>query len=336
MEPLPSISVIIPTLNAASVLRLCLDSIASQDYPREKVEIVVADGGSKDSTLDIAHEFGCIIVPNPLVTAEGGKAVGVKSAKNDILAFIDSDNILPDRDWMRRMVEPFSDPRVIGSEPLYYTYRKQDPYITRYCALLGMNDPICLFLGNYDRYSYITNKWTGLNIKQEDRGNYILLELEEKALPTIGANGFMVRRDALLETSVGDYLFDIDAIYELVTRGKDRFAKVKVGIVHLYSKTASNFMRKQRRRIRDYAYYQKLNIRKYPWSSLNERLLYFVLSTVFIVPLLVQMTIGYSRKRDRAWLFHLPACWITLLVYVLGTVQNKLSPGIEDRSGWKQ
>ena len=37
---------------------------------------------------------------------------------------------------------------------------RDDGYITCYCALLGMNDPICLFFGNYDRFNLITNKWT--------------------------------------------------------------------------------------------------------------------------------------------------------------------------------
>ncbi|MBI4743983.1 MAG: glycosyltransferase [Actinobacteria bacterium] len=84
------------------------------------------------------------IVPNNLKTGEAGKAVGVKAAKNEIIALIDSDNILPCDDWLKRMVEPFEDKEIIASEPIKYTYRKEDSFITRYCALMGMNDPLCL------------------------------------------------------------------------------------------------------------------------------------------------------------------------------------------------
>lgn len=70
------------------------------------------------------------------------------------------------------MVEPFEDPEITGFEPLYYTYRKEDGFITRYCALLGMNDPLCLFLGNYDRYSALTGKRTEMPHKEEDKGGY--------------------------------------------------------------------------------------------------------------------------------------------------------------------
>lgn len=41
----PSISILIPTLNAASVLEGCLKSIVKQNYPKEKIEIIIADGG---------------------------------------------------------------------------------------------------------------------------------------------------------------------------------------------------------------------------------------------------------------------------------------------------
>ncbi len=38
-----------------------------------------------------------------LKTGDAGKAAGVKHAKNEIIALIDSDNILPSRDWLSRM-----------------------------------------------------------------------------------------------------------------------------------------------------------------------------------------------------------------------------------------
>jgi glycosyltransferase involved in cell wall biosynthesis len=161
-----------------------------------------------------------------------GKAVGVKQASGEIIALIDSDNILPEQDWLARMTAPFSDPEIAGSEPLYYTERREDGYITRYCALMGMNDPLCLFTGNYDRVNLITGKWTELPLVVEDVGGYISVELNEKMLPTIGANGFLVRRESLTKhCSISDYLFDVDVVYKLVSHVHSRFAKVKTEIL---------------------------------------------------------------------------------------------------------
>jgi glycosyltransferase involved in cell wall biosynthesis len=330
----PSISIITPTYNSAKTLADCLESIKNQDY-RGDIEIIIADGGSTDSTLEIARKYTDNIYPNPLKTGEAGKAAGVKHATNEIIALIDSDNILPSRDWLSRMTEPFQDREIAGTEPLYYTYRKEDGYITRYCAMLGMNDPLCLFLGNYDRMCMVTGKWTEMPVIQEDKGNYLKIELDDKKLPTIGANGFLVRRDALMGCSIGDYLFDIDIVYELITQRKNKFAKVKVGIVHLFSGDVFTFIKKQRRRIKDYAYYKEQKLRKYPWGSLGKmKLLKFIVYTIIILPLVSQLLRGYWQKQDRAWWFHIPACWITLNVYGFGAVRNMIHTAEEDRSRW--
>ena len=201
------LSIVIPSLNSEKTLGTCLGAIRSQSLPRESYEIVVADAGSSDRTLEIAREFEVdTIVPNPLKTGEAGKAAGIKAAKGDVIALVDSDNILPDPGWIERMLAPFSDPEIIASEPLEYTWRKEDPALTRYFALLGMNDPICLFTGNYDRVSAVTGKWTELSVFEEDKGGYLKLKLAASSLPTIGANGFVFRRillDGLLNHQNG-------------------------------------------------------------------------------------------------------------------------------------
>ena len=82
-----SISIITPTYNSAKTLISCLDSIKYQDYKGD-IEIIIADGGSTDSTLEIAQKYTDKIYPNPLKTGEAGKAAGVKQAKNEIIALM--------------------------------------------------------------------------------------------------------------------------------------------------------------------------------------------------------------------------------------------------------
>ena len=339
----PVISVVIPTLNSERTLKECLRSICSQDYPAEKIEIIIADGGSTDSTRDIVRlvqsdsAVRMAVVPNALKTGEAGKAAGLKSAKGELVAFIDSDNILPDKGWLKRMVEPFADSEVAGAEPLEYVCRSNDGYITRYCAFLGMNDPLCLFLGNYDRYSALTGKWTGMPYFAEDMGPWFKLKLDPRRFPTMGANGFIIRREALGWCQPGDYLFDIDIICELLlTRPGMRFAKVKTGIIHVFSGDIRTFIRKQKRRLRDYRHYNRLGLRKYPWKSVDKAgVLKFVLSCVTVVPLLSQSARGYMRRPNSAWLFHPVACWLTLIVYGFGTLTGFLGGELK-REGWSQ
>ena len=211
LSNLPSVSFLIPTLNAASVLEECLKRISQQDYPKNKIEVIVADGGSIDKTLALAKKYKAKIYPNPLKTGEAGKAVAFKKAKGELVALIDSDNYLPDKNWLKKMVEPFTDKEIIGSEPWEFTYRKKDGFIDRYCALMGLNDPLCYFLGNYDRQNILSGKWNGLPVEQEDKGGWLKVNLVPPMIPTIGANGTILRREPFLKSGlIGDYLFDID------------------------------------------------------------------------------------------------------------------------------
>jgi len=341
----PSISIIIPTLNSERVLEPCLESIFNQDYPRDRLEILIVDGGSTDRTIPIASAYAergeilLQVLHNRLQTAEAGKAVGVENARGEVVAFIDSDNILPDPDWLRRMVEPFQDEKILASEPLEYTYRKSDGFITRYCALLGMNDPLCLFIGNYDRYCRITGRWTDLPVVQEEREGYLLVQLDREHLPTIGANGFLIRRDALLQAGIGNYLFDIDVLADLLKTTHTIFmAKVKTGIVHLYTSDLKTFLRKQRRRIVDYFQYTHEGMRSYPWTTQQRRgLLRFVVWSLLVFPLFAQSVMGMSRKFDLCWLFHPLACWATLWIY--GTEVIRSMTGFQrklSRAQWSQ
>lgn len=64
---LPSLSIVITTLNCQSLIGDCLSRIIDQDYPRDLVEILVMDGGSDDRTRDIARGFGArVIINSPL------------------------------------------------------------------------------------------------------------------------------------------------------------------------------------------------------------------------------------------------------------------------------
>jgi glycosyltransferase involved in cell wall biosynthesis len=319
-------SFVIPTLNSSKTLEACLASIFTQDVPRTDYEVILADAGSSDQTREIAKRMGVdAIVENPLKTGEAGKTAGIKASSGDIIALVDSDNILPDTTWLSRMLAPFQECDIMATEPLEYTVRPQDPALTRYFALLGMNDPICLFTGNYDRISAITGKWTGLPVQQKDKGDYLELTLTQETLPTIGANGFLFRRELLQQATWDPYFFDIDILHQALTQGPIRVAKVKTGIVHLYCVKLKDFARKQQRRIRDFLFFAQEKQRTYPWDRQKKKgVLKFIPATILVFPLIIQAILGCIRKPDRAWLYHLPVCWITLWVYGVGLLRKAL------------
>lgn len=338
MSFVPTISVVIPTLNAERYLDECLAALRDQDYPRDRLEVLLVDAGSTDATREIAVRHGVDrILANPLRTGEAGKAVGVKAATGELVLQIDSDNVIVGRDWLRRMVAPLEDPGIVSSEALRWHYRRQDHFINRYAALTGVNDPLALYLGNYDRYSYLTGRWTDYPHRSEPREGWERVELDSRWIPTMGANGYLVRRSAFATVPVGDYLFDIDFVHDLAQSGHRTVARVDVAVRHYYCDSVRRFYRKTRRRTDDYFYFASQGQRTYPWGVHQRRgVADFVLSTVLVAPLVRDVLRGYGRKPDPAWLFHLLACPITLGVYGAGVVRGRLRPRMLDRTGWSQ
>src|SRR6516225_2983014 len=92
------LSVVIPTLNAASMLRDTLASVEAAD------EVVVADGGSSDGTKDLAVELGARVVTAP--RGRGPQlAAGVAAARGDWLLVLHADTRL-EPGWRRAKVAP--------------------------------------------------------------------------------------------------------------------------------------------------------------------------------------------------------------------------------------
>lgn len=91
MTAAASVTVVIPTLNAGTILG---DAIASVGPPeRRTARVVVADGGSSDRTADVAREFGAAFLPGPFRRSSARRA-GVEATDSEFVLFLDADQRL--------------------------------------------------------------------------------------------------------------------------------------------------------------------------------------------------------------------------------------------------
>ena len=79
------VTVIVPCLNEERFIAACLESIIQNDYPKDKLEILVVDGYSKDKTREIIKNFPVRVLNNPKVTTPAAMNIGIKNAKGDII-----------------------------------------------------------------------------------------------------------------------------------------------------------------------------------------------------------------------------------------------------------
>src|SRR4030042_5781339 len=100
---MPLVSVITVSKNSARFIEDNILSVKYQDYPR--IEHIVVDGGSTDSTVDILRKYETvrwISEPDNGVTDAFNKGIGM--ASGDILAFLNSDDVYHSRDSVRKAV----------------------------------------------------------------------------------------------------------------------------------------------------------------------------------------------------------------------------------------
>lgn len=105
------ISVIIPVRDGEGLIGNCLGSLTNLDYPKDKYEIIVADGLSTDSTAKIARSFGAKVIINKKQTVVSGRNVGFKVARGKLIAFSDVDCIM-DKNWLKNCVKYFKNKKV--------------------------------------------------------------------------------------------------------------------------------------------------------------------------------------------------------------------------------
>ena len=108
----PSVTLIVPAYDEEEVIAAKVANALALDYPRERLQIVVASDGSADATAERARAAGADLV---LDLPPGGKVAALNAAAEiatgDLLAFSDANSAWAP-DALRRLVEPFADPCV--------------------------------------------------------------------------------------------------------------------------------------------------------------------------------------------------------------------------------
>ncbi len=97
----PRISVILPVRNEAESLPRLLGELLAQEYPRDRFEILVADGRSTDRTREVvlalaaASQVSIRLVDNARQRSGAGRNAGVLASTGEVILFIDGHCSLP-------------------------------------------------------------------------------------------------------------------------------------------------------------------------------------------------------------------------------------------------
>jgi len=94
MDTYPKITVVVPIRNEQAFIAQTLQYLRDQDYPKDKLEILVVDGESDDRTVEIvsaiaAEDARVRLLNNPKRLSSAARALGASEASGEIVTFVD-------------------------------------------------------------------------------------------------------------------------------------------------------------------------------------------------------------------------------------------------------
>lgn len=290
---LPRITFAIPTFNESHRIRKCLEAICAQEYPKNLVEILIADANSTDDTTDIAKTYGAKIVINHKKLPEPGLALAYDMAEGDYMVFMAADNILFDAQWLMKMITPFMDDPV--NTILSFSKVLNDDKDNIWNKYINEDqEPFSAFVfGNYshpDKFSKVYNTKYRSN-------KYVIYKYDSKNYPLIAlAQGSILKTKLPRLSTEYD---DIAPILEIIKSDKNIAYVLRTGLYHYSYKGFSNIYKKLDFRIKNSIKTQSYNERgKYgnSWRKLK-KYLFILYAFSVILPIIDGMRLCLMKRK---------------------------------------
>lgn len=104
----PLVSVIVPCRNETAFVARCLQSILANDYPSDRMEVIVADGMSSDGTRDVLARLASSdprlrIIDNPVAATPAALNRAIAASRGEVLVRFDGHAVMPP-DYIRKCV----------------------------------------------------------------------------------------------------------------------------------------------------------------------------------------------------------------------------------------
>jgi cellulose synthase/poly-beta-1,6-N-acetylglucosamine synthase-like glycosyltransferase len=287
----PTISIIIAVRNEEVNLPTKLANLRLQDYPREKLQIVVVSDGSTDRTASILEEHGSMIKPI-LLDKSNGKAFalneGVRHATGEILVFLDARQSV-DVDALNELAWCFADPSVGAAS---------GELVLETNSTTGTSDA----LGIYWKIEKAVRK------------------LESASGSVVGVTGaiYAMRRELFTQIPLGTILDDVFVPMHVALKGKRVvFQPSAIARDSIFSDKGKEFSRKVRTLTGNYQL-----LRTAPWllSVANPLLFRFISHKLLrlVVPLSLVLMLVASALSNGATYREL--FWLQVIFYALAAV----------------
>ena len=318
----PIVSFILPTLNAEKLLPQCLDSVLRQDFPRDRYEILVADGGSTDRTVEIAKSHECTLIDAGGMMAEAAKRLAFSHSGGTYLALIDTDNEITEPSWLTRAIAALErHPDAMGFESYYFKH-PSDTHLNAYLTgLLQISDPCARIMAS------------PLKLVATEPDCTQVFQLPANGGYPTGANGFIFPRSLLDRLPAGQSYHEAAFFPSLMRLGVNKLLKIPgLGVHHHYVNGWRDFLRKRRRAMIIYMLRKQEIQTTWDQAGLHTpKVLAVLYASSFIGPL-VEGAWRAMTQRDPDWMLHPFACVVSVLGNIWGIIDFRRMASTDERA----
>ncbi len=115
MKVYPIVSIIIVNYNGKKYLKECFDSLYNLNYPSDRIEIIMVDNGSSDSSLEFTEKSypRVKVIKNNINNYCKAINLGINSAKGKYAAMLNNDTKV-DENWLTELVKAIEADKQIG------------------------------------------------------------------------------------------------------------------------------------------------------------------------------------------------------------------------------
>ena len=325
------ISIIIPNYSDYKNLIKCVSKINNQDFNKEKLEVIIAEGDKNFKKIKKKFKFKIkqryFGFPQ---NQEARKYCAIKICKFKILCFLDTDNFLDNNDFLKIHYKAMGEKYVSFSYCKYYSYLNAKGWINKYYSVIGGNDPISYFFNKNDRLPYSESFTTNENYKIKVKKNNYSVYKFNKLDKTIGANGFFVRKEIYkkLKNFNPESFLHIDTNISLLNKEKYKFfALVNSELTH---ETSGGLYKNLIKRINYFNefYFNMYKKRKFKIVDLSNfsdvvKLVFLILSSATILYPIFFSIFKLIKTKKLGWIYH--GFLINLFILTYAYISLKLN-----------
>ncbi|OGM33518.1 hypothetical protein A3D00_00090 [Candidatus Woesebacteria bacterium RIFCSPHIGHO2_02_FULL_38_9] len=293
----PRVSFILLTINDVRGVERCIKSVNRQNYPKDKVDLVVVDNGSNDGSIETARKLGARVFVHPEGNLYSNWVRGLHKTNGEFVFYLEQDIVLRDVDFIRQMIRP-----LLIDNRLVATFTKEYPnkdmhWVSRFLSYhYSQCDPLL-------EYLFLPLEKTFIKKYK----NYIVCKFEDKKIPPAARMFYRVAYLKKTPNWTTKNYFDHDFIINCIRSGYEYFAYVQSpGYYHYHARDFKHLLQKRTRNLGMHFFPE---YGKYHYTILDTknkkdvlRMIGFIIYANLFIPETIRGFFRYLKYKDPALL----------------------------------